>query len=560
VNRVPVALLWAASLSMLGLLLYSFSLRVGHPYNLEWMEGGMLVHGLRAMEGDSLYPPPSSDFIPFIYPPLYSWMLAGLGHLFGLGYAVGRSLSLAGTLAAALALVFAVRQEGGRLAVGAASAALFLSTYDESGTFMDLVRTDGICLALIGWSLVSVRGGRTILGGALLCLAFLSKHNAAIFGFPCLWWLWRYRGRGSALRFVAASAGPALLATGLMQWSTDGLFLTYLLGVPSKHPFVGSRFFWLTGKELAGALPIAIAGILVSTGRSGWMELPRRRAYVYGGIMLLAAGLFAAHGSVQPWLQKTLAGSGAFPRSKDLGSIFHGALLWGLVLSALWALRSCPRGEGTRFWLANGGLAILFSAIMRGHHGGFVNVLMPGLWALSLWAGLCLAKVWEPTGGRAEGALSTSGSTDLLIARLVCLLLLGTQLWTGKWDPGDFAPTDADVKAGDMVVEKIREVGGPVFAPHSPWYVVMAGQPYSAHLIAIWDIDHKGGPLHRDVSKIRTDIKSKRWKALLLANERFDYGRKGVYTQREKIRLPGAKSLMPKVGWKVRPSSLYLPE
>ena len=72
------------SFAMLLLFLYTTLSRMFYPFDLEWMEGGMLVHGLRIMEGKQLYVEPSSEFIPFIYPPLYSWLLGIGGWIFGL--------------------------------------------------------------------------------------------------------------------------------------------------------------------------------------------------------------------------------------------------------------------------------------------------------------------------------------------------------------------------------------------------------------------------------------------------------------------------------------------
>ena len=65
-----------ASFSMFMLFVYTSMNRIFYPFDLEWMEGGMLLHGLRVMEGKNLYVEPTSEFIPFIYPPLYSWLLA----------------------------------------------------------------------------------------------------------------------------------------------------------------------------------------------------------------------------------------------------------------------------------------------------------------------------------------------------------------------------------------------------------------------------------------------------------------------------------------------------
>ena len=89
-------------------LLYSFWNRWDYAFDLEWMEGGMLVHVDRLRQGQGLYVEPSADFVPYIYPPLYPWVLSVLGEP---SYAVGRCVSILGTFAAMAAAVYAVRQE-----------------------------------------------------------------------------------------------------------------------------------------------------------------------------------------------------------------------------------------------------------------------------------------------------------------------------------------------------------------------------------------------------------------------------------------------------------------
>jgi hypothetical protein len=42
-----------------------------YPYELEWMEGGMVDHVIRVLEGGSLYVAPTVDFVPFLYTPFY---------------------------------------------------------------------------------------------------------------------------------------------------------------------------------------------------------------------------------------------------------------------------------------------------------------------------------------------------------------------------------------------------------------------------------------------------------------------------------------------------------
>ncbi|MBW1879376.1 MAG: hypothetical protein JRJ84_13515, partial [Deltaproteobacteria bacterium] len=117
--------------------------RFVYPFDLEWMEGGMLVHSWRLQQGLPLYAEPGREFIPFIYPAGYASVLAALGKVFGLGYGLGRAVSLAGTLAAAGAIVRVVRHHGGSTVTAFLGAAMFLGCYKASGGFYDLVRLDG---------------------------------------------------------------------------------------------------------------------------------------------------------------------------------------------------------------------------------------------------------------------------------------------------------------------------------------------------------------------------------------------------------------------------------
>ena len=216
-----------SSFSIILLFFYSFYTRVQYPYDLEWMEGGMLIHAQRVMEGKQLYVEPSADFIPYIYPPLYSWLLAFCASVTELDYWVGRSLSFLGTILAGAAIFRACRLEGSSKSIALVATSFFFSTYEDGGTFFDLTRADGLLMASLAWSLVWIRQGNIRLGGLSLCVAFLFKHNAAIFGFPCLWWLWRNRGRSPAISFVLWSAVPALFMIAWLQLQSNSLFLTY---------------------------------------------------------------------------------------------------------------------------------------------------------------------------------------------------------------------------------------------------------------------------------------------------------------------------------------------
>ncbi|HZS42180.1 MAG TPA: hypothetical protein VFF06_35365, partial [Polyangia bacterium] len=182
VRAATVALAAVALVS----LLWLFARRAAYPYDLEWMEGGMLCHALRLVEGKPLYAPPSVEFVPFLYTPLYPAILAVLSKLFGLGYGLGRAVSILGFGAAlVLGYVFA-RREGGSRACAFAAMALPAAAFVPTGAWYDLARPDSLFLGLttagllVGWWKRRSQAGVAI-AAALLVAAFFTKQTASPF-------------------------------------------------------------------------------------------------------------------------------------------------------------------------------------------------------------------------------------------------------------------------------------------------------------------------------------------------------------------------------------------
>jgi hypothetical protein len=94
------------ALAQLGWHARIFAGRAAFPLDLEWMEGGMLLHAQRIAQGKGIYVEPSLDFIPFLYTPLYSALLAALSFVAPLGYLMGRLVSIL-AFAGALTLIVA---------------------------------------------------------------------------------------------------------------------------------------------------------------------------------------------------------------------------------------------------------------------------------------------------------------------------------------------------------------------------------------------------------------------------------------------------------------------
>ena len=470
----------AAGAWILGLLLVTCWGRLTYPYDLEWMEGGMLVHARRILQGQPRYVRPSMEFIPFIYPPLYPALVALGGKVFGLSYTLGRVLSLGGMLAAAGALIAAIRLERGPWALALGAAGLFLASYDESAAFFDLVRNDGLLLGLLSWTLVTARAGRWRWAALLLVASYATKQSTFPFGVAiAAWALWQ-EGPRASLRFVAWSLIPAGLFTGAMLFEGDGMFLTYLIEVTASHSFHLSRLY--------------PDGLLEITGAASW-----------------AVG---------------------------------GSLIVGLILVATDRRLTAP----AVFWAVMLGMLLVMSMSMRMHTGGYLNVLIPGFWALALGSGL----IATATHHRWPGPL------------LLFILSLGfaAQISVEGWDPQRYVPTARDVEAGDRVIEKLRSLDGPILAPHSPWYLVMAGKEPSFHLIALWDIDKPESPLRKHAIRLEKTVSGRKWTAILGESgelgRRIDRSVKGRYRITHRFHHPG-RALFPKTGHSRRPEHILLP-
>lgn len=539
-DALPVAL--AALVT--GRVLVAMWQRWSYRWDLEWMEGGMLSHAWRLQRGLPLYDPPTAEFIPFIYPPGYSALLAAAGGLFGLDYPTGRALSIAGTLLAALAIVFVVARHTRSHVASWVGAACFLGCFRASGGFYDLVRPDAVALGLAAWSIalaVERRRGAEVASGLLLAAAFLFKHNLAAFGLPIALALWIGRGRRAALMFVLSSAGPAGAMTLLLQWRSGGRMLTYLLGVPGTHPMLWERMLVGTPGELAvWLLPAVLAGaaVLVAVQRpASWV------AFGVAGATLLGAWVGSRSSPVRgipmgpPWaVGLMMAGLGA------------------AVFSMAPRLARASRGQGTgsdRWWLAFGvgGTALVISGLMRAHYGGFLNVLMPAHWAISAGLGVAVGVARVRAGGLGTAALTAA-------------LMAGQLGWIhSRLDTAEVVPSAEERNAGAALVAELRTVcgDGPILAPHFAWVPVALGQAPSMHLISLWDINHAGGPYREEVQRIARAASAHRWRCVLKGGRtRIGYGVEGAYEVHSRVSAP-AQKLRPQTGWRVWPTEILVP-
>jgi hypothetical protein len=150
------------------------------------MEGGSLHQALRLQQGLAIYPEPSAEFVPFLYTPFYSAVLAGLGLVLPLGYSLGRVVSVVAAVAVGAGLWRLVGREGKPRAHQAAAVGMWCAGYVFTFRWYDVARADSLFLALLLWGLVLLRDARgdrrrAMVAGVLVALAFWTKQTAAVF-------------------------------------------------------------------------------------------------------------------------------------------------------------------------------------------------------------------------------------------------------------------------------------------------------------------------------------------------------------------------------------------
>ncbi len=439
--------LWLAlagpGLFQLWLLASTIAVRYPYPYDLEWMEGGILHGAHRIASGDGLYPAPSVDFIPFLYTPLYPGLLAALSPITGLSYQVGRAisiLSLCGLALVALAQGRAVqpRRPAAGLTGAVLGLGLFAAAYPMTGAWFDLVRADTFALLLITGGLYGLmRWGRTghgwtgharvALAAALLALSFFAKQTGVLYvvaGGPIILIVaWR-----RAPTYVAAAGIIGLGGTWLLQRATDGWFWFYVRDLHAAHDWNIDRFwrsFELIVLHTRGATAVLALGLVVVA----LCAVIRRQVpaaarallawtYVYAVSTLVGAigwgTQFAEHNAYMP-------------------AMLHGGIAVGLCVPAVLA---CAE--------------LLLGGPDPRHHAG----VRP--WATAI---------------------------AVLVAAAI-----GLQLYVARWNPRRYLPAARDRAAGDELVKLVRALPGEVWVPSHPWYAHLAGKRMYVHRMAVKDV------------------------------------------------------------------------
>jgi len=302
---VAAAVLLAAGAGLVELALHGrlFAARVSFPLDLEWMEGGVLVHAHRIAHGQPLYVKPSLDFIPFLYTPFYYVVLAGLSKVLPLGYTLARSVSLLSFAGALALLVAAAVRESPRARlprvlaalVGVAGAGAVTAGFEFGGAFYDLARADSLLLLLEAAALAAALWGRgwpsAAGAGLAMGLAFLTKQTGPVvgvgIGVGLLVVSWR-----RALVYGAVSGVVMGLGLLYLVKASKGWFWTYIFKLHQSHPFRFDTLHSTPPTMWKHAWPTAIALVLVTAGLALAGRLRRQDAILWATALAgIAAGI-----------------------------------------------------------------------------------------------------------------------------------------------------------------------------------------------------------------------------------------------------------------------------
>lgn len=276
----------------LGSLLLTVAGRFGFAWPLEWMEGAVLQHALRLLQGEPIYGPPAGEFIPFMYPPLGYLPMAAMAALVGPSLPAARLPSLLCLGATVYLVGRAAARVGNERRTGALVAALGAGLFAlGSGygvVFLDLARVDALFLVLLAAGSERLQAGRAKTSLFLLALSCLVKQQGVIFLFGAsLWLLFDGRGRRERVTPIAFAWGLLCLIYGWLHLATSGWFTVYGLKLPLSHGVIWKLVPLYLLYDVLLLLPV----LALAAGGELWRNRYRPRAL---DAMLLSALLASA--------------------------------------------------------------------------------------------------------------------------------------------------------------------------------------------------------------------------------------------------------------------------
>ncbi len=446
-------------------------LRLTWPFEIEWMEGGMLTHAERLLLGKGIYVPPSADFAPFFYTPLYPALLAGLSKLgIPLGFTLGRAVSALATFAT-LGMLYAIGEREAGRTWGVLAACLYAALFRFCGAFYDVARPDALAMALVLAAAFVARWAKrprgALLAAALMVLAYFTKQTASVFA-PALALCLFARDRRLGLVFAAAAGGLGVLSVWTFVRTTGGWFWFYVFEGHQGHAFLWGNILLEYWRDVLFLAPMLLLFPLL--------------AISYGRVTRWIAAAFVAF-LVAAFLQRA--------RTLDYPEHMYYRELWyesrrtlvlvpPLVIAALLggARFLAKRIEPVpAYWLVMAAAGALASGLNHSTQWAYANCFMP----IALFGSLAVALATRAF--VAEGGVPATLIVAAGIAQLVAL----------AYNPFAQIPSRADRDALATLNRRVADMKGPVLIPSHPFLAFKASGRICVDQMSIGDLAFHGG-------------------------------------------------------------------
>ena len=252
----------SVAVAYLVLYLWMAYYRLRYPFDLEWIEGGMVDQVQRLLHGQGMYVAPGLHYVPFLYPPLFFYASALTSLIFGNGLFALRLVSFTASLVSFSVIYLIVRAETRNSWVALLATGLFAASFRVTGAWLDIARVDSLFLALWLLFIYFVRGPKTlgysIIAGLFAALAYLTKQTALIACLPVLvylfWRNWKY-----ALSFLAVAGLTIGITTLVLNQASAGWYSFYAFGLLSQQTeWIYGEFITFWNDDLLLHIPVAI--------------------------------------------------------------------------------------------------------------------------------------------------------------------------------------------------------------------------------------------------------------------------------------------------------------
>ena len=528
--------------------LYVAAHRLNAPFELEWMEGGMIAHALRLKEGLAIYAPPSLDFVPFFYTPGYPMVLYCLDQIgLDLSFSLARTVSLLSTLGTMGLIYFVIHKEShGQKSLALLGIGFYAALYRSSGTFYDLARPDALMLFLLSGSIITVyyaQGLRLLsLAAILMSTAFLTKQTAAVF-FPVLSFYAVFKHRWRGLIFSLGTLLLCSLTILELNEQSLGSFWTYIFEGHQGHVFYWKNIGLKYWRDLIFLAPLTLLLPLLWFSR-------------YTPFKSLA-WLLVLHWTIA-FFQR--ASTLDYPPHMYYRELFYENPRWlilsvPLILTVLlfiskqWG-QSLTHQRLNAYWLwiyiAGAGA----SALNHSTQWAYSNCFMLLGLAFSISAPLMLNDLL--------GSKIKSKQQWYLWAMIL------VQLTAWLYSPHAQVPKNNDHRAWTALTKRLQDYPSPIFFPAHPTYnaferKLKGKSAVHTHQMGIRDVAYRGGV--RDVKKrLYPKDHIYHWSAVIThESTHIPYLEQGYY-EANRWFYNSRDSLRAKTGFLTRPRSLWLPK